>query len=478
MTKYIIAILVSLLTLSSCTEDFEAINTNPNGSEDINPEFLLANVISEVADQNTYDQGFRLANYLTQFAASVEFERIDRYEMGTNSNYWDNLYGLLADVKSMQTSAAANTAYIAVGDVMRSYIYSQLTDMWGDVPYSQALRADEGITTPVYDDQQAIYTDADTGIIATLRRAAATLSSTTDRIEGDVLYGGDLDRWVRLANALQVRYTLRISKRLSDFSELQALADGGTLLRSNADNAVLPYLAAAPNQWPMSQASQGLYQEHRMTTTVLKTLSDWQDPRIDILYKPSENSLISGSPAYGGLQNGLSRETISATGIDLNDISLFGAIYRDVADGVDAQIMQYAEQQFALAEAVTRGYITGDATALYQSAIAAHYDYLGVALPADYLAQPAIQLDGSDDLTKILTQKWVCLISNGHEAWFNIRRTSIPALIPGPDNLNDNRYPTRYLYPESEQATNAVNYAIAVERIGADDINTKNWWER
>lgn len=478
MKKIIIGLLAICVLSIGCTEDFTAINENPNSPENIGPQFLLSNVISVAADQNAYDQGFRLANYLAQFAASVEFERIDRYEMGTNSNYWNIIFRLQSDLASIRENEASNEAYAAVSDIMASYLFSQLTDLWGDVPYTQALGAKEGNFTPVYDTQESIYTDPNTGILAVLARAAATLETTGDAISGDMMFGNNLDKWRRFANSLRVRYMLRISKRLTDFSALETLANSGDLMRSNDDNAVVPYLSAAPNQFPMSQASLGLYQEHRMTETVAAVLSSWDDPRVAVLYKPTQVSVNEGTPTYKGLQNGQSRETIAQAGTILNDISLFGTIFRDVPDGIDAQFMQYAELQFALAEAVARGYISGDANAYYESGIAASFAYYGVDLPADYFTRSAVVLDGTDDLTRILTQKWLSLINVGHEAWFNVRRTGIPVLQPGPDNLNNGQYPVRYLYPESEQATNAANYASVAARIGGDNINSKGWWEQ
>jgi hypothetical protein len=477
MKNYIILLISAVIFLNSCTADFDQINENPNSSENIDPQFLLANVISVLANENTYNQGFRLSNYITQFAASVEFERIDRYEMGTNSQYWEILFALLTDINSMQSVEGSNEAYEAVGDIMKSYIFSQLTDLWGDVPYSEALQAQEGITQPKYDTQEFIYTDGQTGILAVLEQSANTLTNTSAKITGDVMFNGELDKWVRFANSLQVRYMMRISDRLTDFSKLQSLADGGALMESNGDNAVLPYLNSAPNQFPMSQASLGLFQEHRMTKTVENILKSWNDPRIGVIYRPTEKSANAGDPQFIGLVNGQTRETISANGIDLAEISLFGTIYRDVADGVDGQFMQYSELQFALAEAVSKGFISGDATAYYTEGIKAHFNYLGLDVPSEYMMQETVKLSGVSDLEKILTQKWFSLVSNGHEAWFNVRRTGFPALVPGPDNLNEGRYPVRYLYPESEQATNAANYQEAVSRMGADNINTNVWWD-
>ncbi len=470
--------LLSLVLAFSCTEGFDEINQNPNSPEQIAPQFLLSNVISVAADENTYNQGFRLANYLAQFAASVEFERIDRYEMGSNAQYWNSIFRLLNDIESIQTNPASNEAYNAVSDILKVYLFSQLTDMWGDVPYTEALQAEEGIYSPKYDTQEMIYTDPESGLLAILKRSAQVLEVTNERIEGDMMFNNDLDKWKRFANSLRFRYLLRISSRMTDFSEMQELASSGDLMQGNEDNAVVPYLASAPNQWQMSQAALGLYQEHRMTRTVDSVLKSWNDPRQGVLYKPTQQSVTSGSPQFKGLQNGLNRETITEQGINLNDISLFGAIFRDIPDGVDAQFMQYAELQFSLAEAAERGMITGDARTYYEAGITASFAYFRTPLPAGYLSRPGVVLDGNDDLTKILTQKWLSLINNGHEAWFDIRRTGIPALTPGPDNLNENRYPVRYLYPESEQAVNNANYREAASRMGGDDINSKVWWEK
>jgi len=216
-----------------------------------------------------------------------------------------------------------------------------------------------------------------------------------------------------------------------------------------------------------------------MTATIDSILKAWDDPRISVLYKPTQKSMNAGRPTFQGLVNGQSRETISSQGIDLNDISLYGSIFRDLPDAINAQFMQVSELYFALAEAAHKNYIVGDARSYYESGIRSSFIYYEVELPADYLERPEIRLEGnSADLTKILTQKWLSLISIGHEAWFNTRRTGIPDLPPGPDNLNESRYPVRYLYPESEQATNKQNYQNASDRIGGDNINSKGWWDK
>ena len=482
MKKIIYTLSAISLLAWSCTKDFDKINENPNAPENISPQFLLSNVIWEVADRNTYDQGFILASYLVQQSASIEFERIDRYEMGSNSEYWDALYRLLADIQSMKEVDGTNEAYSAVGDVMSCFIYSQLTDMWNDVPYTEAVKAKEGNFTPKYDSQEEIYTHPQTGLLAVLKNAADVLSNTNSSISGDPMFNNNLDQWVRFANSLRVRYLMRMSNHFAQYpdlqNELQTIIDGGMIMLGNPDNAVVPYLASAPNQFPLFNASQGGYQEHRMTQTADSILKLWNDPRVAVLYKPTQASLIAGNPEYKGLQNGQSRETIASQNIDLNDISLYGVIFRDQPDGVDAQIMQYAELQFALAEAAEKGYINGSAQSYYEAGIQASFDYYNVEVPADYFMRPSVTLDGTENLNRILTQKWLALFNCGHEAWFSVRRTGMPYLKPGPDNFNNDVYPVRYFYPENEQATNSQNYQDAVQRIGGDNINSKGWWEK
>ena len=475
----LISIFFLCLFFANCTDDFDSINDNPNAPQEVSPEFLLTNVIAAETNENTYNQGLRLNNYLAQFNADVEFERIDRYELGGNSGYWNLIYGLLTDLETMKTLPGYNDAYDGVAEILKGYLFSQLTDMWGDVPYSEAVKFEELNFTPVYDSQESIYTDPENGILARLEAAAVKLQNTSESIRGDIMFGNDLSKWVRFSNSLQVRFRMRISKRVTDFSKLQQLADGNMLMQSNEDNAVVPYLGAAPNQFPLFSASTGIYQGLKMSQTVETILKGWEDPRIAVFFNPTPESVLAGNPEFKGLPNGLSTQTISERGFVLNDISLLNDRFRTIADGVDAQIMLYSEVQFALAEAVERGYITGDAETYYQNAIQAHFEYYETAVPADYFTRDAIALNGTSDanLEKILTQKWFSLFMVGHEAWFNVRRTGIPVLTPGPDNFNNDQYPSRYLYPESEQAANKVNYDAAVSRIGGDNINTKSWWE-
>lgn len=139
--------------------------------------------------------------------------------------------------------------------------------------------------------------------------------------------------------------------------------------------------------------------------------------------------------------------------------------------------MTYAELQFLLAEAAQKGFITANATTYYEEGIKASHAYFGTAVPAGYLASNSVVLNGTNDLQKIMTQKWISNFMNGYEAWIDVRRTGFPQLTIPQDNLNGNRFPVRFRYPATEQAANKTNYEAAVKRIGGDTYDSKGWWE-
>ena len=268
---------------------------------------------------------------------------------------------------------------------------------------------------------------------------------------------------------------MRISKKVNVASELQAIVNANKLLRGNSDNAVIPFLSAAPNQWFLINEREGRYADVRMSKTSENILTPLNDARLGVYFKPTILSQNSGSPAYRGLPNGLSKQSQNA--YNFNDISLIGKLFRDDASGVNAPIMTYAELQFCLAEAAQKGLITGSAITYYQEGIKASHAYYNVALPATYLSNASVQLTGADDLRKIMTQKWISNFLNGYEAWIDIRRTGFPVLQIPQDNLNGNRFPVRFRYPGTEQAANKSNYETAVQRIGGDNYDSKGWWE-
>ncbi len=472
--SFAIWLCLALFTLAACRKDLNETNINPNAPENADPQFLLSNVLYQTAKNNA-EEAWKNGNLLSQHTSNIEFFPVDRYDVGTNTELWNATYRLLNDAQSLETSPQANAGYKGVAMVMRSTLAALLTDLWNDVPYTEAIK---GNTTanfaPVYDTQQEIYTGSN-GILATLDKAVQQLAMPAT-ISGDILYQGDLAKWERLANSLKVRYLMRISKKVNVAAPLQALVNGNKLFRSNADNAVIPFLTAAPNQWFLINEREGRYADVRMSKTSEQLLVPLADARTGVYFKPSVLSVAAGRPAFKGLPNGLSRQSQNA--FNFNDISLIGRLFRDEPVGVKAPLMTYAELQFLLAEAAHKGLIMGSAASYYEEGIKASHAYYGIAVPTGYLARSGVALNGQDDLKKIMTQKWVANFMNGYEAWIDVRRTGFPQLPIPQDNLNGNNFPVRFRYPATEQAANKSNYQAAISKIGGDTYDSKGWWEK
>lgn len=460
--------------LVGCSKDLSSVNENPNAPEKVDPQFLLSNVLYQSAKNNA-EEGWKNGNLLAQFTSNIEFFPIDRYDVGTNTELWNATYRLLNDVSAIRSSPASNNAYEGIALILKSQLASLLTDLWTDVPYSQAVKgSSEDIFSPEYDKQQDIYLSAG-GILDNLDKAIAGLSATTDPVKGDILYKGDLSKWVRFASALKLRYLMRISAKVDVAPQLKQLVAQDRLFRNNGDNAVIPFLASAPNQWFLINEREGRYADVRMSRTSENIMTPLSDSRLGVYFKPTAASVSAGSPAFKGLPNGLSRESQNA--YNFNDISLIGKLFRDDPQGVNAPLMTYAEQEFLLAEAAHKKLITSDASQHYNRAIQASHEYYRIAVGNDYLNRNEVALNGINDLNKIMTQKWISNFLNGYEAWFDIRRTGIPSLAIPKDNLNADKYPVRFRYPDIEQAANKANYAQATERIGGNTYNSKGWWE-
>lgn len=469
--RRIITIIFLVSALFSCKK-FDKANINQNAPEEVNPQFLLSNVLAEGADNQAY-WGWHAGNLLSQHTANLEFLPVDRYNLGSNEGLWTETYRLMKDLNDVKNSDEGNEAYEAVANILIAHQASLITDLWTNVPFSEALQAEEGNFTPVFDAQEDIYTSTG-GILNLLENAVATLQNTQDNIQGDLMYQGDLNKWVMFANSLRVRYLIRISNKVNVSTELQQIVDDGTIFQSVADEAVVPYLSASPNQWVIFTEREGRYVDVRMSKTAEDILTPLDDPRMEHYYKPTANS-TGGNEEYLGIPNGLSRE--SQNNYDLNDVSLMGSYLRDEPDAVKAAFMTYAELQFCLAEAAQKGFISGGASAYYEAGIQGSFDHLGLMIPAGYLGQANVTLDGTNDLERIMTQKWISSFMNGYEAWFDFRRTGFPDLPMPQDNLNNDVFPVRYAYPSTEQAVNGANYSDAVNAIGGDDYNSPGWWE-
>jgi len=502
--KQCIAILLVVSGMQSCTKDFSTVNTDGNVPTSVTPDLLLGGVIRSVLTDNV-SIAWGIGNLVAQYNAKIQFVNEDRYLWNEQNGVWNNTYANYRNLQNILISLGNDqkSSYYGVALVLRAYLFERLTATYGDVPYAEAGKAKtDGAYSPKYDRQEDIYK----GILADLKKANEVLSTSTTAIGGDLLYNGGtaaIVKWRRLANALRIRYLMRLSNKLNVAADLQAIVSdpaNNPLFTGNADNAELRYLPQAPNQWPLYDSRVGSFDEIRLSKTMSDRLTALADPRLPVFGRPSQKSVAAGNPVVEGIPNGLGDVPALNYNGGPQGVSRVGYTFACLVCNDAGQpapdpsaprsiLMTYSQQQLLLAEARERGLITvGDAAALYTDGIQSNFDYwrsvvpsaygINLTVPATYYTQPAVAYAGTsaEKLAKIHLQKWIANYFTGLEGWFEWRRTGSPSITPGPNNLNNNQVPVRFIYPVIEQSLNGSNRSEAVVRQGGtDDINTKMW---
>ena len=484
--QFFFAPAICLLLLAGCTKDFAEKNEDPNAITVITPDLLLPSIIRSAVNTQM-GEGWGIGNLVVQQTAKYQFVDDDRYLWDSKDNVWNANYSYLRDVKKLSELAASSgqPAYNGIALILKAWLFSVITDAYGDAPYSEATGGDTNIFKPKYDTQEAIYD----GILKDLESSNTILSTAAATVKGDLIYQGDLLKWRKLANSLRVRYLMRISAKKDVAPLLQAIIgnpSANPVFVNNADDGDYSYYAEAPNQFPNYTNRIGGFDEFRLSNTFSSTLQAFNDPRLAIFARPTSASVTAGNPQYVGMPNGLSdTEALNFNG-GSNNISRIGSFYYEnsitpagllVAKGY---IMAFPELQFLLAEARLKNLITTAITpqGYYEKGIEGAFVYLNSTIPADYLARTGVKFDQANALNQIITQKWISLFYTGLENWFEWRRTGFPVLKAGPDNQNGGQIPRRYKYPLDEQLQNPEALKTAIGRQGADNINTRVWWNK
>lgn len=438
--KFFLFLLVIGL-LPGCTENFDEINSNPNEPEAVPLTNLLISGISRGVDIiGGASMNMTYAGLWAQHYAKIQYIDEDYYQFRESAmeSHWSGLYaGPLQDLQEILNNPEAGENMKAAAMTMQAYICSVVTDMWGEVPYSEALDV-ENYIQPKYDSQEGIYND----LVSKLEMAAGMFDPAGDDLgAGDVLYGGDISRWTKLANSLRLRLLNRMKHKDSgaQAAATALAANTAALLESNADDAMLyfPGDAAWPNPLYENRYLDAR-NDHASSKTMVDLLTAINDPRLAVYAKPNGNGDYVGQP------NGTDQPA------NLSDISPIGAMYRDDPTG-GIPIMTHAEVQFIRAE------VLGDKDA-YMAGIQASMDRNGVSADDAYMAAAGAFYD-SDAKTAVLTHKWVDLFGNGCEAFTEVRRTGIPAAVqevPG-SAYPGAGLPNRFAYPGIEVSTNSAN---------------------
>jgi hypothetical protein len=477
--KQTLGLLAIVIGLAACTTNFEELNTNPNAPVSVQPSLLLRQVIYNYGEEMSYE-GFVAGGLLSQHMTALDFNLFDRHALKSpqlGGNPWPVFYRNLRDNQIIINQSQANPAfgvYEGPALIFKAYMTAGLTDIFGDVPYSEAFRGLDGVVQPKYDLQEDIYLQ-DGGILDNLDKGIAAIENYSGVIplQGDVLFNGDLNAWVRFANSLKIKALMRISAKENVNARLQALYDAQNYINTNSQNAVFNFTSGEPNNFRMARLRAGDFNNFVMSKTMENVLENLNDARINILFRPRVNN--GNGNNFQGLLNGIDAST---TSVSLSDFSLAGTIFRENTAALDANYMTAWETSFLLAEAAQRGLINAPAQTLYESGVAQAYEYWNTALPANYLSTiGAYNANGDNPIEQIITQKWIASVVNGYEGWIEYRRTGFPVLRAVSASLNNGLIPVRMPYPADEAALNATNYNAAATATNNNSIDAAVWWD-
>ncbi len=484
--SYLFALLL-VVVMTSC-EEFEDFNENPNEPTEVTPDVLMTSALRSSMDAMV-TESFLLSNNIAQLTAKTLRLEVGSYNWNAFPTVWEALYGSLTDVHAVENQAIAegNEQLQGAAVVLKAWIYSTLTNAYGNVPYSEAIDGAGLNFTPVYDEQSAIYTD----LLLELERANGLLGGEGS-ISGDILLGGDAEKWQKLCNSLRLRLIMTASNQLANAASQFSNALNSNIMTSNADNATLTYLGGFPNQYPLVPLKTGDFDAVAISSSIVNNFNNYNDPRL-LRYARPDNDDFNDPTSVVGADNGLNTEDCSKIGSRLgvqywNDPATTQAddLNLPMAEGI---IMTYAEVEFLIAEAAAKGWITEDVEAHYKNGIQAAMDYyqvdyapFGWADFEDFYSNSGVAYDA---VTDIWEQKWVNSFFHGFEPYFELRRwyfesgmswDGIPFLDPPCSNVTNDQLPLRFLYPTQEQSLNTANYNAAVEALGGSNDQNATMW--
>lgn len=530
---------IVLFLFGGCTKDFETMNINPNEPTDVPTAYLFTSA-EKVMVGFLWDEWWngRLGMLFSQMWSQTSYTDESRYKMrdGVINNYWIYFYAgrdfappdgelngggmedlqriieLNTDPETAEKAAASgsNDNQIAAARILKVWMFQILTDIWGDIPYSEALKGAENVA-PGYDKQQAIYA----ALLTEVTAARDLIKLNQEGIHGDIIYNGDMAKWKKFANSLKMRLGIRMSKvdpTGAGTAIQEALASGP--FTSIDDNAVFAFIDGVPNNNPLNE-NQKIRSDFAVSQVLIDFLKDRNDPRTGF-YANLPNDLTE----YVGFPYGM--QPADATPISNSVVSMPGNII--YAPTAPAFLMLYDEVEFIKAEAFNSlGVSGGNAEQAYYDGITAsmdYWNYLASITPTgwfridnnntnvlpepitptqmdEYMAGASVAWNQANAEKLIAEQKYIALYPQGLQAWFEYNRTSYPdvLILPGEEvvyhieGVTDTVYtfistavglttvPLRLYYPPEEQDLNGSSYSAAVASQGPDNFQTHLWWQ-
>ena len=492
-----------LIGLNACDAGFDEMNVNKTAAVAINPVFALNNAIVNTTPPSgtvVYEMGIvqQIVSPNSGVLTGANFNQDNR---DNTQQIWQRYYRSVIrntyDVIST-TKDPSRTNLVNMAKILQSYAFLVLTDTYGDIPYTEAGKGyTDQMVYPKYDKQQAVYA----GIIKDVSDAVAALDAAKTRETADVLFGGDVAKWKKFGNSLLLRVGMRLSKvDATQAQSLVAKAVAGGVITSNADNVIIRHDANYLNsigQLLNSTESNNFY---------------LAAPFVDYLKKTNDPRLKSIAVRYVGASSGTQQTAAKAVidpavqigmpfGYDNSSISgpvksLGLASFYDFSQAdrtrmnkttARAYLLTASQTNLLIAEAITKGWVSGNAKDYFDAGVKAHMDQVSemdansvVSTSAADAYLAANPFSATTALEQINTQYWISCFLNGPEAFANFRRSGFPKLAPNPfpGKAIKGDFINRLTYPNSEISVNSVNVKGAIANQGADDLDTKVWWHK
>lgn len=500
--KYLFGAVLCLAVLSGCS-NFEDINTNPDSSTNVNSSLLATGAIANILKTSGTGKSFVTHLFITKYLAWGEEAVSGQYnDFGRTS--FDN-YAYLSDYQTMADLAPEGyeESYKGLALLLKAYVLFNHTLEVGDIPYSEILKAEEGLMTPVYDTQK----DVCLAILNDLDEAYSNLSVAKD-FDGDIVFGGSAQQWAKIATALQLRVLMNLSKKESDtdlrvaqrFAEIYK---NGKLMESNADNLQLVYSDKDGQLYPYHSSGNKHWAYAMLSDFLVDMLKKNEDYRLFYYGKPAQSKLAEGVEAaswdaFVGVDPTDPISIVKEKYAE-NECSGLNARYVEYEPGEPYVRIGYAEQNFILAEAALRGWIQADPNELYKKGIRANLEFISDNTPNqetyhyghpiteeyinEFLAKELVQLSGDFNakLEKIMEQKYIAsFMQLPYQPYYDYRRTGYPVLPINPEtsqNFNEpGKLPVRWQYPSVEISYNTENVEAAIKRqYGSDEVNKLMW---
>lgn len=477
--KVFAAIVVfSAILMASCRKH-EYFQENPNEPSSASPALLLTNICISVFNNDPQAAAFagRHLTYYERGNSAVDYS-------WTSSDFGN--FDVLRQVKKMDELAEASNQenYRALAKFFRAVLFSQMTEVFGDIPYSQALDALGGNTKPVYDTQEQVYA----GVLQELKEANEMLDDAKGNIAGDIIYSGKASQWKKLVNAYRLRLLIHLSKKEANatlnikqqFQSIISDPANNPLMTSKVDNGQIVYNTTSTSNYYPTVGNLSFGTAVSLEAGMATILKAREDPRLFRFAEPITGQAPNVYNNYAGVNAGL---TVADQQSASSSASRINQRYFDLTSPVVEPmiLLGYPEQEFLIAEAISRNWITGAGTAKshYDNGIRASMEFYNISSGEidTYIAGPNVAFVPANAIQMIIIQKYIALfMQSGWEAFFEQRRTGFPTLNVGPGTYNNQQVPKRWLYPQSEYDYNNENVEAAVDRqFATDDVNEIMW---